>query len=348
MDPLQYEQGFFRRKSPASGIFGSVLVVFVLLILLIVLFVLKSTLGLLNGSQLTKSVTTMLDDRSFREQLAETIVAIAPEDTLTVKDVQNVMQEDKIAEAIGQLGSEWFNEILDTDTGDALDPVDAVIVVLEDDDQKQLYKEALEIAMRELDCSDADLHDAAVSLSEEIGFEPPSESGDNLEIIIAVLDGSREKVRTEAAEAFEVVEDIRSNMGGLLSVLSALKAFSRTITFVIVNILLTLVLYGLMVLLQRSLWKPCYYLCVPYFIVGVALICVNFVDFGSLLVSYELPSFAETAIRVLKDSALSTGLIGVGFGLVLIVIAVTVKIEINTYPNHKEDTKLCSVPNAEA
>ena len=325
----ELNESFLRRKSPAVGAFVSVLLVIVLLLPLLAVFIARSTIGLLGGSQLVQSMNTLLKDDYFRDQLSEFLEEYAPEDSLTIKDIDKFMEESEFADTIGQLSSDLLSEVLSTDARDEIDPVDAAITVLEG---KQ-YRDALDGAMKELNFSDEDLYETAVTLSEEIGFACPPRSSDNMDIIIAVLDGSRETIRREAGDIFEIIEEVRDEYGALSALLNTLFSFSRTGFFLMLNVLIVLIAYGILLLLLRSLWKPCAFLSVPYILVGLLLACVKLVDTEMVMELLDLPSYAEVALTILQNALFTNGLIGLVIGAVLLALAITVKIEINSTPN---------------
>lgn len=347
MDTQIKRRGFFRRSSPVAGVVLAVILAFILFCVLLCLFAVKSSLGLLSRTELKSTVTSMLNDDAFRAKVADTVVLIAPEDTLVAEQVAEVMKDETVAEAVGQLGSDWFAGVLDTEDPEAADPVDSILEVLENPERKDTFEEALQKAMVKLDCSPEDLHDASVTLSQELGFEPPPKGSSDLEVVAAVLDGSREKVKAETAEVVSVMKDAKKAFSGAFSLLSLLSTLLGTAVFLLINLCLALILYGLMILLLRNLWKPCYYLGVPYLLAGLILMCTKLVDAGALVKQFDLPDLAGTILNVALDSAFQTGLIGMVIGVLLIAVAITVTIIMHCIENKKEGTQVCSVPSAE-
>ncbi len=340
MEQPKGRRGFFRRKSPVAGVVVTSIIAFLLFCIVLCLFVAKCSLGLLSKGSLKSTVTVMLEDTDFRSTVTETIVLLAPEDTLAADQVAEVMEDEKIAEAIGQVGSDWFSEILDEES---IDPTDAILKALENPEQKDELEQALDEAMIQLDYTDENLKEAA----QELGVEPPAAESTNLEIVSAILDGSREKIQAETGEVLELVQDVKETAGSAFAVIGLISTLLGNAIFLLINVCLVLILYGLMILLLRSLHKPCYYLGGPYLLVGILMLCIASLDGAALAKSFGLSDLAGTAINAVLHSAFSTGLIGVIVGAVLSATAITVTIIIKIINNKKEETPVCSVPNAE-
>lgn len=344
MEQSKGRRGFLRRRSPVTGVIFTAILAFVLFCIVLCLFIAKCSLGLLSKSSLTSTVTVLLDDDNFRSKVAETIVLIAPEDTLVAEQVAEVMQDEQIAQAVGQLGSEFFSGVIDSESAD---PVDAMIAALENPDEQETFDAALAEAMVQLDFNDDNLHEAAEVLSEELGFEPPSKDSTNLEVVTTILDGSRDKFTAETNEMMSFVQEAKDATGEIFAWIGLLSTLLGTAVFVLINLLLGLILYGLMILLLRNLWKPCYFLGVPYLLTGALLLCVASLDGVALANQFGLSDMIGALINAALRTAFSTGLIGVIVGAVLIILAITVTIIMNIIYNKKEETLVCSVPNAE-
>ena len=335
MDYQEKKWRFIRRKSPAAGVVIISVLVFLFFCILLFLFAVKSSLGLLSSSQLKSSVTAMLDDDAFRTKVADVVVAIAPSDILVTEQVAEVMKDEQVAEAVGQLGSDWFGQVVNDDSQD---PVDAVLSALENPEQEEAFSDALSRAMKELDCTDEDLHNAAVTLSDEMGFEPPPKGSSNLEVVSVIMDGSREKITGEASQVIKAVEETKNALGGISSLLNLVDILFGNVVFLLINLCLLLILYGLAFLALRNPWKPCYFLSVPYLLVGGLLMCLKILDAPSLAKTFEAPELVGSILNVVLDSAFSNGLIGFVIGLVLLVVGITVTIIMNCTYNEKEET----------
>lgn len=336
--------GAIRRKSPVIGVVFASVVAFLLFCAVLLLFAAKCSFGLLGKDQLKSSVAAMLDDDAFRHQVAETVVAIAPADTLVGEQVAEVMKDEEIAEAVGQLGSDWFDRVIGEESGD---PVDAVLAALENPEQKDTFADALEKAMTELECTDEDLQNAADTLALEMGFEPPPKGSSNLEVVTTILDGSREKVKGEASQVIKAVEETKEMLGGAASLLNVLRTLFGNGVFIMIHLFLLAAIYGLLYLLLRNPWRPCYFMGIPYLLIGGTFMCLRMVDVSAVVRHFDLSELAGSVLGVIRDSAFTTGLIGVVIGGVLLAAAITVTIIMNCIENKKEETRVCSVPNAE-
>jgi hypothetical protein len=86
---------------------------------------------------------------------------------------------------------------------------------------------------------------------------------------------------------------------------------------------------------------------VPYLLMGILLLGASFLDGVALADQFGLSGWAVSVIGAVLKAAFSTGLIGVIPGAVLIIPAITVTIIMNIIYHKKEETLVCSVPNAE-
>ncbi len=306
--------GFLRRKSPVVGIVFSAILAFLLFCILLTGFVFKSATSVLNNMSTT--VTTLLEDKTFRTQIAKTIQSYAPEDSLTVGEITQLMSDEEIAGTVGELSAIWFDDIMENDA----DPSEAIIEALKNPEMADAYSKSLEKSMEKLDKDSADLLDAAQKLAEEHGFEPPAEGSSDLEIAIAVLEGSREKLDTEIEEVASYVVTTKKV---IKNVSFALPVFT-TLLFVLLNILLVAIFYGLFLLLTRHLLKPCLYLGVPYLLVGAILLVLQAINLASIVsVFVEIPKEFRFVFDVILDPLFLHGLIAVIIGGVFVAGSVT-------------------------
>ena len=302
--------GFFRKKSPVWGICVSIFLSFVLFCLLLTAFVARSAISLINN--MDTAVTTMLEDKSFRTKIARTIQSFTPEDSISTGEITQLMDDEKIAEAIGEFSSAWMNDVMENET----DPMDALAEVLKDPQKADQYENAIQRSLAKLGKDDEALLEGANKLAEKYEFEAIQEGSSNLEIAVAVMEGTRGKLTVDLEEITEYVVETRAVVH---SVSIAIPMFS-TALFTIFNLVVIGIFYGLFLLLTRHLVKPGLCLGIPYVLTGVLLLFVSSLDLATIVGNFvDIPKEYQFVFGVLVSPVFTSGLIAVIIGGSMVV-----------------------------
>lgn len=316
------KRGFFRKKSSVGSIIGSTLLAFVLFLILLSLFTARSVISLLEQKTLTQTVTTILDSDSIREDVANTIEQLAPENTITREQIEQALDNEDVKEAIGQFGYDWVSSI--TEAADTtIDPVDTLLTALENPEQAELYSEALDAAMQSAGVTDEDFYHAAQQLADELEVEPPAEGSSNLDIATEMLRNSRDKLEIKTEPIQELVSEGQTV---LTAANSLLEAFSTT-AFILFNAVILLVAYGLFLLVNRHLVKPLLCIGIPYILAGGLLLCIQSVDVTSF---FETTELANMLSGILLGAIFRNGMTALVIGGILTVLFIVLTILFKT------------------
>ena len=300
--------GFLRKKSPVWGICVSSFLAFVLFCLLLILFIAQSALSLV--TDLDGVLANVLEDEEFRKEASKLIQEYAPEDSVTSRELDSLMEDETISETFGEFAALWMNEIIENGE----DPVDALVEALEDPDMSKQYERAINKALKKLDKDDEDFWKASKKLAEKYHFPTPPRYSTNLEIAIAIVEGTREDFYEEIDDVLEYVEDTQEVVQGFSFALPIFGA----VLFIVFNLLFAALFYGLFLLLVRHLLKPCLYLGIPYILVGIFMLILGMLDLSSIVGSFaEIPKNFRFLFGMLSDPLLTGGLIAMIIGVLL-------------------------------
>ena len=300
--------GFLRKKSPVWGICVSGFLAFVLFCLLLILFVAQSALSLV--TDLDGVLATVLEDEGFRKEATKLIQEYAPEDSVTSRELDSLMEDEMISETFGEFASLWMSEIIDNGE----DPVDAMVEALEDPSMSRQYVRALDKALVKLGKDDEDLWKASKKLAKKYNFPVPDKNDSNLEIAVAIVEGTRDSFGEDIDDVLEYVEDAQEVVQGFSF---ALPVFGAML-FIVFNLLFAALFYGLFVLMVRHLIKPCLYLGIPYILVGILLLVLGALDLSAIAGNFaEIPENFHFLFGILSSPLLTGGLIAMIIGVLL-------------------------------
>jgi hypothetical protein len=220
------------------------------------------------------------------------------------------MEDEMISETFGEFASLWMNEIIDNGE----DPVDALLEALEDPDMSRDYERALNKALKKLDKDDEDFWKASKKLAKKYNFPVPDKNDSNLEIAVAIVEGTRDSFGEDIDDILEYVEDAQEVVQGFSF---ALPVFGVAL-FIIFNLLFAALFYGLFVLFVRNLLKPCLYLGIPYILVGIFMLILGALDLSDIAGNFaEIPEDFHFLFGMLSSPLLTGGLIAMIIGVLL-------------------------------
>lgn len=309
-------KGFFHEKSGAGATVASVFLLLFLLICLLFVFSVHTVASVFEQRGLQSAMERFLKSDEIRNDFAETIRETFPKDLITDEQVDALMNDDVILEA----ASQYLYEALHFED-ESVNFYDHILSTLDDPASAALYSKALDRFTETLGVDDESYREALEAVAEEMQITLPEGETDKLALATTILNATVGEQRDQLPDlTLGSIVGESSGYSEVLSIAQKALILFETPRFILYNLLLLAVCYGLILLAKRSYRKPFLYCCIPYFAVGILLLV------ASSLLSFAIAIIGKPGgidISVFTDIAsgalLRSTLFAFGFALPLLI-----------------------------
>lgn len=263
--------GFLRETSGAGATAGAVLLAILLAFCLLCLYALHTAAYVFEQRGLQRAMKVFLQSDEVRSDVANVIRETFPEEIITDAQVDKLVNDEVILEAAGQ----FVYDTIHFEPDASVDLYEHILSTLTDPDSAAIYGAALDRLTETLGVDDETYQDAVEAIAGEMEIPLPEEETDKLAltatILQTIIDGQQEQLPTLSLDA----------LAGENSPFPELQKTQRMLTrfetpwFLLYNLLLLAVFYGVILLIKRNYRRPFLYCSIPCFVIALLLLAAN-------------------------------------------------------------------------
>lgn len=327
---------FFRETTGAGAKVGTVLLLLLLSFCLLGAFILHTVASVFEQRGLQRMIQSVLQTDKVRTEVADVLRETFPEDVITDAQLDAIVNDDAIMGAAGR----YIYEAIHFESNGSESFYDHMLSVLDDPASASLYNEALDHFTDALGIGDEDYRAAMEAIAEEQQIALPEGTTDKLALTTAIL----HEFVGENQDLLPVLPtgslQFSTSPDPLGDIQRAVAPF-ETPRFILYNLLFLAILYGILLLINRSYRKPFLHCCIPYFVIGVLL----FLAYGLVSMHFPFEAGLGSGAAIIIDLAggvlLHSGLLAIGFAVPLLIVFIILTLV------HKSRASRAGTPAAE-
>ena len=309
--------GFFRETSGAGATAGAVLLAILLAFCLLCLYALHTAAYVFEQRGLQRAMETFLQSEDMRNNVAEIIRRSFPEEIITDAQVDKLVNDEVILEAAGQ----FVYDAIHFEPDDSADLYGHILSTLTDPESAAIYGAALDRLTETLGVDDETYQDAVEAIAGEMEIPLPEEETDKFAMAATILQAALDEQRENLPQIpLSTFAGENSPVPELQRVQRMLVRF-ETPWFLLYNLLLLAVFYGLILLLKRNYRRPFLYCSIPCFVIGLMLLAATGL-LSAVLSLAGRPGGADLGLltKIASGALLHSALFACGFALLLLAV----------------------------
>lgn len=310
------QNGFFRETSGAGATVGSVLLAILLAFCLLCVYAVHTAAYVFEQRGLQRAMEAILQSDEVRDNVAEVIRETFPEEAISDTQVDALVNDEVILEAAGHL----IYDTIHFEPDASVDLYDHILSTLTDPDSAALYRAALDRLTQELGVDDETYRDAMEAIAGEMEIDLPEEETDKLALATTILQATIDEQRDRIPSiSLDTLAGDESPFPAFITGLQRVLVLFETPGFLLYNLLLLAVFYGLILLIKRNYRRPFLYCSIPCFVIGLLLLAANLLLDLVLSLAGKPGSFDLGLLtKIISGAFLHSMLFSFGFAVLLL------------------------------